>query len=95
MTFTSWFSFTRSDGHVINGVYNGVDYFYGGTAVCYKDLWQKSTSQNYNNDCQLPRSFSHFPILPSSDESPQGLNPSNLGAHVTSNSIGRHLRDKN
>ena len=72
-----------------------MDYFYGGTAVCYKDLWQKSTSQNYNNDCQLPRSFSHFPILPSSEEPLQGQNPSNFGAHVTINSIGRHLRDKN
>ena len=26
-------------------------------------MWKKSVSQSYNNDCQLPKSFSHLPAL--------------------------------
>ena len=58
----------RSDGRSTDGIYNGVNYFYGGTAICYKDLWKKSASYAYNNDCQLPKSFSHLPFLPNIDE---------------------------
>ena len=58
----------RSDGRITHGVYNGVDYFYGGTAICYKDLWIKSTSYTYNDDFQLPKSFSHLPFLPNLED---------------------------
>ena len=61
-------SYGRSDGRVTHGVYNGIDYFYGGTAICYKDLWTKSTSYTYNNDCQLPKSFTHLPFLPNVED---------------------------
>ena len=61
-------SYRRSDGRVTHGVYKGVDYFYGGTAICYKDLWSKSRSSTYNDDCQLPKSFTHLPFLPNLDD---------------------------
>ena len=61
-------SYCRSDGRVTHGVYNGVDYFYGGTAICYKDLWTKSTSYTYNDNCQLPKSFTRLPFLPNLDD---------------------------
>ena len=58
----------RSDGRSTDGIYNGVNFFYGGTAICYKDLWTKSSTHAYNNDCQLPKSFSHLPALPNMAE---------------------------
>ena len=45
-----------------------MDYFYGGTAICYNDLWSSSDSKNYNGECQLPKSFSNLPFLPSLDD---------------------------
>ena len=45
-----------------------MNYFYGGTAICYKDLWKKSALYAYDNDCQLPKSFSHLPFLPNNVE---------------------------
>lgn len=63
----------RSDGRSTDGIYNGVNYFYGGTAICYKDLWTKSTTHEYNNDCQLPKSFSHLPALPNIAENDKSV----------------------
>ena len=58
----------RSDGRITHGIYNGVDYFYGGTAVCYMDLWKNSSTYDYHDDCQLPKSFSQLSIVPNMDE---------------------------
>ena len=82
----------RSDGRSTTGIYKGVDYFYGGTAICYKDLWKTSVPNSYNNDCQLPKSFSHLPFLSNFEENVQehdNLDENGIPILITKNVPGR------
>ena len=87
----------RSDGRLTYGVYNGVDYFYGGTTICYQDLWTKPISTVYDDDCQLPKSFSYLPYLSnlgdiSPEENIDGIDTNRIPAIITTNAIGNNWK---
>ena len=80
-------------------MYNGVDYFYGGTAICYRDLWTKTPNSSvvYDDDCQLPKSFSYLPYQPHFQDILPEQGDDNIDTNLTStiittNTIGNHLK---